>query len=127
MNLDVLAVQEVEDIDTLRQFVRDDLAALYPHVVLIEGNDPRLIEIGLRAAGRQTDRRLHRTPHTKVGGDHNPCSVLLGDGALADNRAAGLAGARAPDFGQPRAGTFFMDIRLIAEWLVVTSAPVRAM
>jgi endonuclease/exonuclease/phosphatase family metal-dependent hydrolase len=47
MNLDVLAVQEVEDIDTLRQFNRDDLAGLYPHTVLIEGNDPRLIDIGL--------------------------------------------------------------------------------
>jgi endonuclease/exonuclease/phosphatase family metal-dependent hydrolase len=47
MDLDVLAVQEVEDIDTLRQFVRDDLDGLYPHIVLIEGNDPRLIDIGL--------------------------------------------------------------------------------
>src|SRR5437763_815117 len=47
MNLDVLAVQEVEDIDTLKQFVRDDLAGLYPQVVLIEGNDPRMIDVGL--------------------------------------------------------------------------------
>jgi hypothetical protein len=47
MDLDVLAVQEVEDIDTLRHFARDDLGGLYPHVVLIEGNDPRLIDIGL--------------------------------------------------------------------------------
>jgi endonuclease/exonuclease/phosphatase family metal-dependent hydrolase len=47
MDLDVLAVQEVEDIDTLRQFVRDDLGGLYRHVVLIEGNDPRLIDVGL--------------------------------------------------------------------------------
>jgi endonuclease/exonuclease/phosphatase family metal-dependent hydrolase len=47
MDLDVLAVQEVEDVDTLRQFARDDLGGLYPHVVLIEGNDPRLIDIGL--------------------------------------------------------------------------------
>src|SRR4051812_45525096 len=47
MDLDVLAVQEVEDIDTLRQFVRDDLGGLYRHVVLIEANDPRLIDVGL--------------------------------------------------------------------------------
>jgi endonuclease/exonuclease/phosphatase family metal-dependent hydrolase len=47
MDLDVLAVQEVEGIDTLRQFVRDDLGGLYRHIVLIEGNDPRLIDIGL--------------------------------------------------------------------------------
>lgn len=48
MNLDVLAVQEVEDIDTLRQFASGDLGGLYPHVVLVEGNDrSRLIDIGL--------------------------------------------------------------------------------
>jgi endonuclease/exonuclease/phosphatase family metal-dependent hydrolase len=48
MDLDVLSVQEVEDIDTLRQFASDDLGGLYPHVVLVEGNDrSRLIDIGL--------------------------------------------------------------------------------
>jgi exonuclease III len=47
MDLDVLAVQEAEDIDTLRQFVREDLNGLYTHSVLIEGNDPRLINVGL--------------------------------------------------------------------------------
>jgi endonuclease/exonuclease/phosphatase family metal-dependent hydrolase len=47
MNLDLLAVQEVEDIDTLRQFNRDRLGGTYPNVLLIEGNDPRLIDIGL--------------------------------------------------------------------------------
>ena len=47
IDLDVLAIQEAEDIDTLRAFVRDDLDGLYPHVVLVEGNDPRLIDVGL--------------------------------------------------------------------------------
>lgn len=47
MDLDVLAVQEVEDIDTLRNFNRDHLAGKYPHVVLVEGNDPRLIDVGV--------------------------------------------------------------------------------
>lgn len=47
MDLDVLAVQEVEDIDTLRAFNRDHLAGKYPHVVLVEGNDPRLIDVGV--------------------------------------------------------------------------------
>lgn len=47
MNADVLAVQEVEDIDTLRRFVREDLDNLYPYQVLLEGNDPRLIDLGL--------------------------------------------------------------------------------
>ncbi|MGH6919947.1 MAG: endonuclease/exonuclease/phosphatase family protein [Geminicoccaceae bacterium] len=47
MNADVLALQEVEDIDTLRRFVSDDLGRHYPHLVLVEGNDPRLIDVAL--------------------------------------------------------------------------------
>jgi endonuclease/exonuclease/phosphatase family metal-dependent hydrolase len=46
MDVDVLAVQEVEDIDMLRTFNRD-LGGLYPHQVLIEGNDARFIDVGL--------------------------------------------------------------------------------
>ncbi len=47
MSADVLAVQEVEDIDTLKQFNRDWLNNLYPYIALIEGNDPRLIDVGV--------------------------------------------------------------------------------
>jgi len=47
MNVDVLAVQEVEDIDTLREFNRVHLEGMYPQLVLLEGNDPRLIDVGL--------------------------------------------------------------------------------
>jgi endonuclease/exonuclease/phosphatase family metal-dependent hydrolase len=47
IHLDVLAVQEVEDIDTLRQFNREYLGGVYPHVALVEGNDPRLIDVGV--------------------------------------------------------------------------------
>ncbi len=47
IDVDVLAVQEVEDIGTLRRFVIDNLGSLYPHVVLVEGNDPRLIDVAL--------------------------------------------------------------------------------
>jgi endonuclease/exonuclease/phosphatase family protein len=47
MDLDVVAVQEVEDIDTLKQFNAEDLGGLYRSLVLIEGNDPRLIDVGL--------------------------------------------------------------------------------
>jgi len=47
MNIDVLAVQEVEDIDTLKRFARDDLGGLYRYHVLVEGNDPRLIDLGV--------------------------------------------------------------------------------
>lgn len=47
MDIDVLAVQEVEDIDTLNLFAREDLRGLYPYRVLVEGNDQRLIDLGL--------------------------------------------------------------------------------
>jgi endonuclease/exonuclease/phosphatase family metal-dependent hydrolase len=46
-NVDVLGVQEVEDIDTLKWFNREYLHGLYAHVVLVEGNDRRLIDVGL--------------------------------------------------------------------------------
>ncbi|OFW37882.1 MAG: hypothetical protein A3J28_02215 [Acidobacteria bacterium RIFCSPLOWO2_12_FULL_60_22] len=47
MNADVLAVQEVEHIDILKQFNRERLGNLYPHVALVEGNDRRLIDVGI--------------------------------------------------------------------------------
>jgi len=47
MDVDVLAVQEVEHIEILRQFNRDHLGGLYRHVALIEGNDRRLIDVGV--------------------------------------------------------------------------------
>jgi endonuclease/exonuclease/phosphatase family metal-dependent hydrolase len=47
MDLDVVCLQEVEDIVTLRRFLADHLPGRYPHEVLIEGNDPRLIDVAL--------------------------------------------------------------------------------
>jgi exonuclease III len=47
MDLDVLAVQEVEDIEALRDFVRYHLDGLYANSALIEGNDTRFIDVGL--------------------------------------------------------------------------------
>jgi len=47
MNADVLAVQEVENIDILKEFNRNYLSGLYSTQVLVEGNDPRFIDVGL--------------------------------------------------------------------------------
>lgn len=47
MNLDVLCAQEIEDIDTLRYFVTNELKGFYRHIMLIEGNDPRLIDVAV--------------------------------------------------------------------------------
>ncbi len=47
MDLDVLAVQEVEDIQTLKTFNSQQLGSLYEEIGLVEGNDPRLIDVGI--------------------------------------------------------------------------------
>lgn len=47
VNADVLAVQEVEHLEILKRFNREHLQNLYPHIALIEGNDQRLIDVGI--------------------------------------------------------------------------------
>jgi endonuclease/exonuclease/phosphatase family metal-dependent hydrolase len=47
MDVDVLAVQEVENIGILRQFNTDYLNGMYSHQALIKGNDPRFIDVGV--------------------------------------------------------------------------------
>ncbi len=47
VNADVLAVQEVEHVELLKEFNRQELGGLYSHVALIEGNDTRLIDVGV--------------------------------------------------------------------------------
>ncbi len=47
IDADVLAVQEVEHIEILREFNRNQLNNLYPHIALVEGNDNRLIDVGI--------------------------------------------------------------------------------
>jgi endonuclease/exonuclease/phosphatase family metal-dependent hydrolase len=71
MGLDVLAVQEVEDIGTLKRFVIDNLGSLYPHVVLVEGNDPRLIDVAVLSklplgAVTSWQRAVHSSNPTEV-------------------------------------------------------------
>jgi len=47
MDVDVLAVQEVENIGALRQFNTDYLNGSYSYQALIGGNDPRFIHLGV--------------------------------------------------------------------------------
>ncbi len=46
---DVIALQEVESLDTLRRFRGDFVGGprLYPYTVLVDGNDPRLIDVAV--------------------------------------------------------------------------------
>jgi endonuclease/exonuclease/phosphatase family metal-dependent hydrolase len=47
-DVDVWVVQEVENVDVLREFNRDHLDGAYPHVMVIDGNDStRFIDIGI--------------------------------------------------------------------------------
>jgi len=47
INVDVLAVQEVEHVEVLNEFNRTHLNGLYDHVALIRGNDRRMIDLGV--------------------------------------------------------------------------------
>jgi len=47
MDLDVIALQEVEDLPTLEHFNQVDLNAKYPYRILVEGNDPRMIDVAV--------------------------------------------------------------------------------
>jgi endonuclease/exonuclease/phosphatase family metal-dependent hydrolase len=47
MNVDVLAVQEVENIGILKMFNQEHLENLYAYQILVEGNDPRFIDVGI--------------------------------------------------------------------------------
>lgn len=47
MNVDVLAVQEVEDREALQEFNSMFLGNMYPYISVIDGNDPRLIDVGI--------------------------------------------------------------------------------
>lgn len=60
IGVDVLAVQEVENLDVLRRFNRDHLADPYPYEVLIEGNDPRFIDVGILSRLPVANMTSHR-------------------------------------------------------------------
>ncbi|WP_207496808.1 endonuclease/exonuclease/phosphatase family protein [Aridibaculum aurantiacum] len=45
---DIIALQEVENLDTLKNFcAENNLSSLYPYKLLVDGNDPRLIDVAV--------------------------------------------------------------------------------
>lgn len=89
MHVDVLAVQEVESIEALGEFVTAQglRRAGYRHLVLVEGNDDRLIDVGVisrRPIGAVTSWR-HRT-YQNGGGAPVFSRDLLQVDVLSDDR-----------------------------------------
>lgn len=59
-NPDVLAIQEVENLEALIQFNRKYLNNLYPYMMVIDGNDPRQIDVGVLSRYDFSAIRTHR-------------------------------------------------------------------
>ncbi|MFK4086729.1 hypothetical protein ACI2LF_21660 [Kribbella sp. NPDC020789] len=87
-DVDVWVVQEVENVDVLREFNREHLNGAYRHVMVIDGNDAtRFIDIGLlsrRPIGGVTSyqRTFHpdvpdaTVPTTTRPGSHSTSSAI---------------------------------------------------
>jgi hypothetical protein len=94
MDLDVLAVQEVEDIEALRDFNREFLGGMYVNAVLIEGNDPRFIDVGVLSkpdfpigAVTSWQHRVHpQDPSRRVGRPGGRTQTMSADSARASSR-----------------------------------------
>ena len=59
---DIIALQEIENLDTLKQFnrVRSYLNRDYPYAILIDGNDRRQIDVALLSKHKLTNIRTHQ-------------------------------------------------------------------
>lgn len=56
---DILCLQEVENLDALRVFNQDYLGGHYPHALLVDGWDPRNIDVGVLSVFPILDLRTH--------------------------------------------------------------------
>jgi endonuclease/exonuclease/phosphatase family metal-dependent hydrolase len=86
IGVDVLAVQEAENIEALRTFNSEHLGGMYPYSVLVEGNDPRLIDVGVfskypigRIVSHQTEPDPLRPTERVFGRDLLQVDVLSPD------------------------------------------------
>jgi len=55
----VLTPQQIESLPALRAFNRDFLDGYYKHAVLIDGHDPRRIDVGVLSVFPITDLKTH--------------------------------------------------------------------
>ncbi len=56
---DIACLQEIENLRVLRRFNDDYLGKVYPYALLIDGHDPRLIDIGVLSKRKITDVRTY--------------------------------------------------------------------
>ncbi|MFZ3060420.1 MAG: endonuclease/exonuclease/phosphatase family protein [Candidatus Methanoperedens sp.] len=59
-NPDVICLQEVENLATLKQFNSNYLNRKYPYAMLIDGNDPRQIDVGILSKLEIGEVRTHQ-------------------------------------------------------------------
>ncbi len=57
---DVICLQEVENLETLKQFNRKYLKKKYPYIMLIDGNDNRQIDVGILSKLEIGEVRTHQ-------------------------------------------------------------------
>lgn len=57
---DVIALQEVENVGVLKSFLDERMPGLYPHVALVEGNDPRGIDVAVISKHPITGVKSHK-------------------------------------------------------------------
>lgn len=65
-NADVVTLQEVENVKVLKSFLDQNLPGVYPHVVLVEGNDPRGIDVAVISKHPLSNVRSHKNNRFRV-------------------------------------------------------------
>ncbi len=61
LDVDVIALQEIENLDTLRKFRTEYLGGRksYPYAIVIDGNDPRRIDVAILSRYPLTNIQTH--------------------------------------------------------------------
>ncbi|KAH3758164.1 ribose 5-phosphate isomerase, type A [Pelomyxa schiedti] len=67
INADVIALEEVEDLVLLDMYNREYLSKMYPHRILIQGNDQRFINVGVLSKYPFQNVRTHRAETNSAG------------------------------------------------------------
>jgi endonuclease/exonuclease/phosphatase family metal-dependent hydrolase len=64
---DIVCLQEIENFETLKKFNTNYLKGKYPYGMLVDGNDPRLIDVGILSKYPIGNTRTHQFDKDKKG------------------------------------------------------------